>query len=62
MSRNHATNIFDNLPAVSAPRIRELHDELDRYLSTDSHHVVDREEGNVSAPLLYGLRLSLNTW
>ena len=35
------SNIFDNLPALSAPRIRELHDELDRYLSNDPEHVVD---------------------
>ena len=41
MSGNHATNIFDSLPALSALRIQELHDELDRYLSTDSEHVVD---------------------
>jgi hypothetical protein len=37
----HAANIFDNLPALSAPRTRELCDELDRYLSTDPEHVVD---------------------
>jgi hypothetical protein len=36
-----SSNIFDNLPALSAPRIRELRDELDRYLSTDPEHVVD---------------------
>jgi hypothetical protein len=41
MSRNHAANIFDSLPALSAPRIQELRDELDRYLSTDPEHVVD---------------------
>jgi hAT family C-terminal dimerisation region len=41
MSRAHAANIFDNLPALSALRTRELHDELDRYLSTDPEHVKD---------------------
>lgn len=41
MSRNHAANIFDNLPALSAPTTQELHDELDRYLSTDPEHVID---------------------
>jgi hypothetical protein len=41
MSRNHTENIFDNLPALSAPRIRDLHNELDRYLSTDPEHVID---------------------
>ena len=40
-SGKHSKNIFDNLPALSAPRIRELRDELDRYLSTDPEHVVD---------------------
>ena len=41
MSEKRSKNIFDNLPALSAPRIRELRDELDRYLSTDPEHVVD---------------------
>jgi hAT family C-terminal dimerisation region len=41
MSRNHTTNIFDDLLALSAPRIRELRDELDRYLGTDPEHVID---------------------
>jgi hAT family C-terminal dimerisation region len=41
MSRNHTENIFDNLPALSAPRIRDLCDKLDRYLSTDPEHVID---------------------
>jgi hypothetical protein len=41
MSRMRSSNIFDNLPALSAPRTRELCDELDRYLSTDPEHVVD---------------------
>jgi hypothetical protein len=33
--------MFDNLPALSAPRIRELRDDLDRYLGTDPEYVVD---------------------
>jgi hypothetical protein len=41
MSGKRSENIFDNLPALSAPRMRELRDELDRYLSTDPEHVVD---------------------
>lgn len=41
MSETHTSNIFDNLPALSAPRTRELRDELDRYLSTDPEHAVD---------------------
>src|ERR1700680_1016935 len=36
-----SSNIFDNLPALSAPRLKELRDELDRYLSTDPEHVAD---------------------
>ena len=34
-------NIFDDLPALSAPPKSDLHDELDRYLSTDPEHVTD---------------------
>lgn len=34
-------NMFDILPALSAPPPSELRDELDRYLSTDPEHVVD---------------------
>jgi hypothetical protein len=34
-------NIFDDLPALSAPPKSELRDELDRYLSTDPEHVTD---------------------
>jgi len=34
-------NIFDNLPALQAPRRSDLHDELERYLSTDPEHVED---------------------
>jgi hypothetical protein len=41
MSRKCSKNIFDNLPALSALRIRELHDKLDRYLSIDPEHIVD---------------------
>ena len=35
------TNIFDNLPALSASKPSELRDELEQYLSTDPEHVVD---------------------
>jgi hAT family C-terminal dimerisation region len=34
-------NIFDNLPALQAPKAAELRGELDRYLSTDPEHVTD---------------------
>jgi hypothetical protein len=34
-------NTFDNLPSLSAPTLKELRDELDRYLSTDPEHVTD---------------------
>jgi len=34
-------NIFDDLPALSAPPQSDLRDELDRYLSTDPEHVTD---------------------
>jgi hAT family C-terminal dimerisation region len=34
-------NIFDNLPALSAPATTELHDELDHYLATDPEHVTE---------------------
>jgi hypothetical protein len=36
-----AKNIFDDLPALSAPLKSDLRDELDRYLSTDPEHVTD---------------------
>ena len=36
-----ANNIFDNLPALSAPSKADLRDELDRYLSMDPVHVTD---------------------
>jgi len=66
MSGQETANIFDNLPALSAPRIRELHDELDRYLSTDPEHVVDvlmwwTERKSMYPHLSYGLGLSLDT-
>jgi hypothetical protein len=32
-------NIFDNLPALSAPKAKELLDELTGYLSTDPEQV-----------------------
>jgi len=34
-------NIFDELPALIAPKIAELHDELACYLSTDPKQVKD---------------------
>ena len=34
-------NIFDDLPALAAPRVAELRDELARYLSTDPEQVKD---------------------
>ena len=37
----NSLNIFDNLSVFSAPRIKKLCDDLDRYLSTDPEHVVD---------------------
>ena len=33
--------MFDSLPSLSAPKQHELHDELDRYLNTDSEAVGD---------------------
>jgi hypothetical protein len=30
-----SANIFDDLPALRAPKVSELLDELDRYLATD---------------------------
>jgi hypothetical protein len=38
---SHSINIFDNLECLSAPKAEDLHDELDKYLSTDPEHVVD---------------------
>ena len=36
-----SNNIFDDLPALSAPLKTDLRDELDTYLSTDPEHVTD---------------------
>ena len=36
-----AKNIFNNLPALSAPLKSDPHDELNRYLSMDPEHVTD---------------------
>ena len=36
-----SNNIFDDLPALSAPSKSDLHDELDRYLSNNPEHVTD---------------------
>jgi len=33
--------MFDNLPALQAPRRSELRDELESFLSTDPEHVED---------------------
>jgi hAT family C-terminal dimerisation region len=41
MNGTRSSNIFDNLPALAAPRVKELRDELDRYLSTDPEHIAD---------------------
>jgi hypothetical protein len=42
VQRSSSTNnIFDDLPALSAPSKSDLRDELDRYLSTDPEHVTD---------------------
>ena len=37
----NSKNIFDNLPALQAPKPSELRGELDSYLSTDPEHVTD---------------------
>ena len=34
-------NMFDNMATFAAPESTELHDELDRYLSSDLVHVID---------------------
>jgi hypothetical protein len=34
-------NIFDDLPALTAPKLMELHNELACYLSTDPEQVKD---------------------
>jgi hypothetical protein len=36
-----SSNIFDDLPALAAPKSSELRDELARYLSTDPEQVED---------------------
>lgn len=41
LSNIQTSNIFDDLPSLSAPKPTELRDELDRYLSTDPEHVTD---------------------
>ena len=42
LQRSSSTNnIFDDLPALSAPSKSDLRDELDHYLSTDPDHVTD---------------------
>ena len=38
-SLSSSTNIFDNLPALSAPATSELQDDLNRYLNTDPEQV-----------------------
>ena len=40
-SSSSSENIFDDLPALSAPPESDLRDELDRYLSTDPEHVTN---------------------
>ena len=34
-------NIFNHMPALAPPRVTDLRDELDRYLSSDVEHVTD---------------------
>ena len=42
LQRSSSTNnIFDDLPALSAPSKSDLRDELNRYLSTDPEHVTN---------------------
>jgi hypothetical protein len=36
-----SNNIFDNMAALTAPKTMDLHDELNRYLSSDPEHIVD---------------------
>ena len=36
---SESENMFDNLPALSAPASTKLSGELERYLSTDPEHV-----------------------
>ena len=32
-------NMFDDLPALAAPQLSELRDELECYLNTDPEHI-----------------------
>ena len=41
MPQSGSHNIFDDLPALSTPEMVEDRDELDRYLGTDTEHVID---------------------
>ena len=42
LQRSSSTNnIFDDLPALSAPSKSDLRDKLDHYLSTDLEHVTN---------------------
>ena len=42
LQRSSSTNnIFEDLPALSAPSKSDLRDELNRYLSTDPEHVTN---------------------
>ena len=41
LTQTKTINIFDNLPSLLAPGRSELHDELARYLSTDTEQVND---------------------
>ena len=41
LKESSSTNIFDNLPALSAPSKSTLRDDLDRYLNTDPEDVKD---------------------
>lgn len=40
-SSSSSENIFDDLPALSAPPESDLHDELDHYLSMDPKHITN---------------------
>jgi hAT family C-terminal dimerisation region len=40
-AQQNSSNIFDNLPALTAPLTAELSDELDRYLGTNPEHTDD---------------------
>ena len=55
-----ANNIFDDLPALTAPLKADLRDELERYLATDPEHVTDSiswwYENRSVYPRLHGWR------